>query len=108
MNTLVLQRFRELETKANSILDAKQFDFQSDDGVAYYKVCSPEVTAWATSVLNLLQRVFNEDAMHFKQFQIRFESFNEWESGFRECFAVFQSAKEDYEGGYLFNPAFPI
>lgn len=103
MNKLIVQRFAELDNKAKAILEAKTFDFRSDEGVSYHKVNSPDVTAWSTSVLNLLQRVFTEDAVHFKQFQERFVSFSGWESGFRECMAVFQSAKEDYEGGYLFN-----
>ncbi len=103
MNKLIVQRFAELNNKAKAILEAKEFDFSSEEGVSYYTVSSPDVTSWATSVLNLLQRVFGENSVHFKQFHERFTAFDGWESRFRECEAVFESAREDYEGGYLFN-----
>ncbi len=38
MNKLVVQRFSELADKANTILDAKEVDFHSDEGVSYYAV----------------------------------------------------------------------
>lgn len=103
MNKLVIQRFAELAEKANAILASKTYNFQDEKGVPYYKINSPAVTSWGTSVLNLLHRSFGEDSIHFKQFQGRFQSTVEWESAFLECNAVFKSAKEDYEGGYLFN-----
>lgn len=103
MNKLVVKRFAELADKASTILGAKKFDFQSDEGITYYTVNRPEVRAWGTSVLNLLHRVVGEDFVHFKQFQEQFASFRDGAEEFSECKAVFQSAQEDYEGGYLFN-----
>jgi hypothetical protein len=51
----------------------------------------------------VLQRMFGEDSIHFKHFREHFAACGEWESGFRQCLAVFHAAKEDFEGGYLFN-----
>lgn len=103
MNKLVVKRFTELAGKANKIHGSETFDFESDEGVRYYKVDSSEVRAWGTSVLNLLHRVFGEDSVHVKQFQRPFASFQDESSEFRHCKAVFDAAREDYEGGYLFN-----
>lgn len=99
MDKLIDKRFIELDEVAGGILDAKG----PSDVHGYYAVESAAVISWATSVLNLLHRVVGEDSAHFQQFQQRFKKFTQYESEFVQCMAVFQSAKEDYEGGYLFN-----
>ena len=102
---LVEQRFDELEQRAEAILADKKFAFTSNDGVNYFKVDTPSFRAWATSVLNLLQRVFGESSIHYRHFDetYRRDREGEWESSFNECKAILQAAKEDYRGGYLFN-----
>jgi len=103
VDTLVKKRLEELEQKAESLLANKQFDFQSNEGVKYYKVDSAGFKAWATSALHLLQKVFGEDSIHYRNLDEQFKQFRGWESSFKDCRAIFQAAKEDYEGGYLFN-----
>jgi HEPN domain-containing protein len=104
-DTLVEQRLEELEKKANVILANKKFYFTDEEGVDYFKVDTPSFKAWATSVLNLLQRVFREDSIHYRQFDetYRRDPESDLESSFNECNAILQAAKEDYKGGYLFN-----
>ena len=99
---LVERRFAELEQKAEALAQNKKFEFASE-GVKYYKVDSADFKAWATSALNLLQRVFGEDSIHYRNFHDHYLGFQEWESDFNDSRAIFQAAREDYEGGYLFN-----
>lgn len=68
-----------------------------------YYVDSPEVKGWGTSVLNLLQRAFGESSAHYKRFEEYFNKYDSWESSFLQLQAILAAAKEDYEGGYLFN-----
>jgi hypothetical protein len=101
---LVRKRFSELEEKAEAVSKAKEFAFQSsDDRKKYYKIPPPVFKAWGTNVLNLLERVFGENSVHYKQFFDHYNRFREYESEFENCRAIFLAAKEDYEGGYLFN-----
>jgi len=102
-DALIKKRFEELEQKAESLLANKQFDFQSDEGVKYYKVDSAGFKAWAISALHLLQKVFEEDSIHYRNLDGHYKHFGGWESSFKDCRAIFQAAKEEYEGGYLFN-----
>lgn len=99
---LVERRFAELEQKAEALTQNKKFEFARDGG-RYYKVDSADFKAWATSALNLLQRVFGEDSIHYQNFHDHYLRFKGWESGFNDSRAIFQAAREDYEGGYLFN-----
>ena len=101
---LVRKRFSELEEKAEAITNAKEFDFQSEnDGKKYYTIPRPMFNAWGTNVLNLLERVFGENSIHYKQFLSTFVNVRDYESEFEVSKAIFLAAKEDYEGGYLFN-----
>ena len=100
---LVERRFAELAEKAEALAKAKQFDFQSKEGVKYYNVDTARFKAWATSVLNLLQRAFGEDSIHYRNFHDHYLRFRGHEPEFDDSRAIFQAAREDYEGGYLFN-----
>ena len=103
LDNLVKKRFDELKAKTESIYQQKEFDFQSDEGKSYYTVPSAPVKGWGTSVLNLIQRAFGEDSAHYRNFIEHFKEFDGWESSLNTLVAIFDSAKEDYEGGYLFN-----
>jgi len=103
-NPLVTKRFRELSEKATAIADAKTLDFVSDDdGTSYYAIDCADFSGWATSVLNLLQRVFGEDSIHFQHFSRDSKQVGDSERVFCVVVAIFNAAREDYEGGYLFN-----
>jgi len=104
MNPTVIRRFSELADKADRILEAKTLDFVSHDGgKRFYDIDAAEFRGWAASVLNLLQRIFGEDSMHFRHFTKQEERVNDNEGEFRAALAIFHAAREDYEGGYLFN-----
>ena len=103
---LVEQRLNELEQKAADILAKKVYSFTSDrGGEVYYKVDTPSFKAWAASALNILQRVFGENSIHYRHFEEVFKENKEsrWSSTLEECKAILQVAAEDYKGGYLFN-----
>ncbi len=103
IDQLIIKRFQELEVKAQAICETREFDFQSDDGKQYFTIPYAAFAGWGTNVLNLLQRAFGEESVHFKNFQEWYKNFGKWESEFEICRSIFLSAKEDYEGGYLFN-----
>jgi len=100
---LIERRFEELEQKAATLSENKKLDFQSREGVKYFNVDSAGFKGWATSVLNLLQRVLGENSIHYQNFHYHYSSFRGMESDLDECRSIFQAAREDYEGGYLFD-----
>ena len=103
-NPLVSRRFQELASKATAITDAKTLDFVSDDdGTQWFNIDAAAFSGWATSVLNLLQRVFGEKSIHFQHFSRDSVNVGDSEYSFRCVVAIFDAAREDYEGGYLFN-----
>jgi hypothetical protein len=95
MDELIKQRFSELDEKAN-----KGITYRGSDGEA---VNYEKFHEWATNVLNLLQRSFGEDNPHYRNFSEHYKAFNGWAYNFEICRGVFRAAKEDYDGGYLFN-----
>lgn len=104
IDDLIKKRFAELEAKANAVSNSKEFAFQSlDDGKRFYRIPRPIFMAWGLNVLNLLKRSFGESSIHYRQFSEHYTSFREYESEFEECLALFLAAREDYEGGYLFD-----
>jgi len=104
LDPIATRRFSELLAKGEAVLAAKKVDFVSrDDGVAHCKVNSGAYQEWITNALNLTQRTFGETSVHFKHLAQQYDKFSEWESHFVDSFSIFKAAKEDYEGGYLFN-----
>ena len=79
IDKLVEQRFHDLEQKAIEILKNKSFDFRSLEGKNYYTVDTPKFEGWATNALNLLQRVFGEDSVHYQHFKKQHEDFRGWQ-----------------------------
>lgn len=103
LNPLVIRRFDELLEKANTILETKTHAFTSDAGKAYFHIDDPAYKQWLTSALNLLQRVFGEDSIHFKQLSAAVAGVKRFDTSFSSTIGVFKAAQEDYTGGYLFN-----
>jgi hypothetical protein len=58
---------------------------------------------WSTSVLNLLITAFGSDSVHSQNFKKIYNEFKGYPSNFEAARGVFRSAKEDYEGGYVFS-----
>jgi hypothetical protein len=104
VNPLASRRFDELVEKANVIAEKKTLHFIArDDGTEWFKIDEADGGGWATSVLNLLQRVFGEDSIHFRHFAKEVPDLGTSEYTFRKMVAILAAAREDYEGGYLFN-----
>lgn len=95
MDELIKQRFSELSEKANNGI---AYQVRERDKVDYEKFHE-----WCTSVLNLLQRSFGEDNPHYRNFSDQYKAFNGYLYQFEVCRGIFRAAKNDYEGGYLFN-----
>lgn len=62
-----------------------------------------EYQRWATSVLSVLSRIFGEQSVHYRQFEVVHRDFGGWDTDFQKCWGIFLAAKDDYEGGFLFN-----
>jgi hypothetical protein len=103
IDPVVSRRFDELMVKADAVANKKEYSFTSDGGKRYFKIPSAPFREWATNVLNLIQRTFGEDSVHYRHFNEQYAGFDEFESGFLNCRSIFAAAKEDYEGGYLFD-----
>jgi len=105
VDAVVLRRMNELVAKGAAIAATKVYVFATDKGEKHYTISGPEPTGWATSVLCLLQRVSGESSHHHSQFAKAFSDFPSYKSShaFARMQAVLAAAKDDYEGGYLFN-----
>lgn len=99
----ISQRFDELEAKIDDVRNTKVFDFQGEEGKKYFSIPYASVAGWATNVSSLFHRTFGETDIHYREFRRVFDAFTQWESEFDNCVSVFRAAKEDYQGGYLFN-----
>lgn len=58
---------------------------------------------WATSVQNLIRAVYGESSPHYENFLNAVAECNGNEYHVKSMYGVFQSAKEDFEGGYVFD-----
>lgn len=101
IDKLIQQRLSELEKKASAIEKTQEQVPREDYYVSY--VNPGKFKGWATSVLALLQRVFGEDSIHYKNFCKSYQDSEGFLSEFEQCREIFRAAKEDYENGYLFN-----
>src|SRR5882672_10795129 len=95
---IISRRFDELE-KGISKLDSSVW--QNDFGQKIVE--GSTFQEWATSVVNILQCVFGEDSVHFKNFDTHYKAFKGYKYESDRSVGVFRSAKTDYEGGYLFK-----
>lgn len=106
LDELIKKRFAELEEQAKVVIGLTESEtyFNGDRGA--YDVTFIQQSAfvgWATSVLSLLQHALGENSIHYKHFTEYVKRFNGSESDFEACQAIFNAAKADYEGGYLFS-----
>lgn len=89
------RRFNELETQFESIrISTVDRGRYVDNG--NWEGC-------AVSTLNLLKAVYSESSPYYKAFLSAYERFQGYESDLRKLKSIFLSAKEDFEGGYVFN-----
>lgn len=104
LDSLIQKRLDELEAKGKSISVAKYAQVaNARTGRTVDYVSFADTKGWGTSVLSLLRQAFGSESVHTQQFEEAFTNFNGYLSSFRTLYAIFASAKEDYEGGYIFN-----
>lgn len=58
---------------------------------------------WATSAQNLIRAVFGEESPHYKNFATSYDRCNGFEGSVKGMKAIFLAAKDDFEGGYVFD-----
>lgn len=96
MNEMFSKRFRELKHESDSI------PFEYDEyGSGYAK--SGIWRKWATSAESLIKAVYGQDSPHYQNFIVVFKNCNGSDYDIESLQGIFMSAKEAYEGGYLFN-----
>jgi hypothetical protein len=97
MNEIFAKRFVELE-KAYSAIPWQR---SSNSSNRY----APEGSwqKWATSSENLIHATFGEQSPHYKNFRQVYGQCNGYEYEVDRLKGVFLSAKEDFEGGYVFD-----
>ncbi|MDE3041144.1 MAG: DUF4145 domain-containing protein [Nitrospirota bacterium] len=103
LDSIITRRFTELAAKADTLGQKKEYAFTSEKGKKYFKIPSGPFKEWAANAMSLLQRTFGENSVHYRHFAENYAKFIEWESEFEDCYSIFKAAREDYEGGYLFN-----
>lgn len=58
---------------------------------------------WSTSAQNLIRAVFTEQSPHYANFVKAIAECSGYDYDVRALYGVFSSAKEDFEGGYIFD-----
>lgn len=96
MNELFLRRFEELNRNKDKI------PFRPGSMGGHY-VPDGEWQGWATSAQSLLKAVFGEKGQQYVNFSKAYQDCNGDDHFVRPLFHLFTSAKEDFEGGYVFN-----
>ncbi len=96
LNETFARRFSELEKSYGSL------PFTSNQHSGRY-VPGGQWRRWATSVQSLVLAVFGESSPHYKNFVTEYEKCAGSDYQVESLRAVFLSAREDFEGGYVFD-----
>lgn len=96
LNDKFPQRFEELQKESDSL----PFE-PSRSGGRYIPM--GRWRKWATSCQNLIKAVFGEESPHYTNFVEALKQCDGKDYKIGALQGVFQSAKEDFEGGYVFN-----
>lgn len=97
LNQVFTRRFQELVTNFASI----QFH-HSDDGFSRF-VEQGDWKRWSTSAQNLIQAVFGKTSPHYENFTQAFKDCRGYDQDVLALRGIFLSAKDDFDGGYVFN-----
>ncbi|HEC19380.1 MAG TPA: DUF4145 domain-containing protein [Gammaproteobacteria bacterium] len=98
LSDIFAKRFIELEQKSEAL------PFQPNGGGMQGSNVSAEFwCSWATSAQNLIKAVFGEGSPHYQNFKELYDDCSGYDYGVRALQGLFRSAKEDFEGGYVFN-----
>ena len=111
MDSIVRQGFLKLDKDAKKILAGETSRINEVRGV-FGVVDSSLFQKWAISVLNLLERSFGKESVHFREFSkahdaLSYEHKSQLDriatSRFQSYYSIFKAAQEDFVGGYLFQ-----
>ncbi len=72
-----------------------------DSGPRYYE--TQHWRRWATSAENLILAVYGERSPHYLNFQKERDTCNGYDYEVLSIYGVFESGKDDFEGGYVFD-----
>ena len=96
LNDLFAKRFQDLKSESDSI----PFEY-GDYGSVYVE--RGEWEKWATSAQSLIKAVFGQESPHYQNFASELKDSNGEAHYVKALQGIFMSAKEAYEGGYVFN-----
>ena len=102
MNKKLLQRFNELSDQAADVAKTEHTVRSEYSGVDQY-IDAEAFLSWCVKTKNLIGKACGSDSQHLQSF-IEAETPQAWTTNltlFKRSRAVFEAAKEDYEGGYL-------
>lgn len=92
------KRFKELQKQSESL------PFQPNGGgMSGTHVPTGIWQKWATSAQSLIKAANGEDSPHYINFVSAFNECNGYDYEVKPLQGIFLSAKEDFEGGYVFN-----
>jgi len=97
LNKTFLRRFKELEIKLGAL------PFQSNYDSPGMHAPAGSWQQWATSVQNLILAIFGETSPHYTNFIAAFKGCGGYDYEIDVLKGIFLSAKEDFEGGYVFD-----
>jgi hypothetical protein len=98
INEVFARRFNELEQAYGQI----RFK-PNGGGMSGTHVASGEWQRWATSAQNLLLAVFGEKSPHYTNFLGALTHCVGYDESMRAMQGIFLAAKDDFDGGYVFN-----
>ena len=96
LKDVFLKRFQELGKESDSI----PFD---DMGFGNLRAPSGKWKKWATSAESLIRAVFGTQSPHYMNFAKEFEACSGEKTQVEALQGIFQSARESFEGGYVFD-----
>ena len=97
LKDVFLKRFQELKDESDSI------PFLQTRGLGSPAAPSGNWKKWATSAESLIRAVFGAESPHYMNFAKQFENCVGYQEEVQALQGIFQSAKESFEGGYIFD-----
>lgn len=99
----ILERFNELILKGGKVLSSgRRYDIDFIHRGFKETVDSDQAGEWATSSLNLLNRVLGKESDHYISLNELYPNIHLLETS-KKVQGILKAAKDDYENGYLFN-----
>lgn len=99
LNDTFQKRFQELQGKSDSL----PLQVVRSQRVGSYFLPEGSWQGWATSCQNLLKAVYGENSPHYTNFTESLKRCRGSQGDVQALQGMFKSAKEDFEGGYVFN-----